>query len=83
MRPQITELCNINPRELRLLTHEQASLKIIDALKDSKREMALELHKICSSDKKDYDILSSINYKIMYIDKAIEARVQDYEEMMA
>lgn len=82
MRPPLSELCEINPKELRLLSHEQASLKILDALKESRHKLSNELMEICSSENSDYESLSALNYKVMYIDRAIESRTQDYEEMM-
>lgn len=83
MRPSLSSLCEINPAELRLLSHEQASKKIIDALKKSKEELALDLMAICAGSNSSYEDLSALNYKVMYIDKAISSRQQDYEEMFA
>ena len=83
MRPKLSELCKIKPHELRLLSHEEASLKIINLLKESRAEIALELKAYLERMCKDYDYLSSLNWKLQYIDRTIESREQDYEEMMS
>ena len=82
MRINLKELCGIDSIELRTLTHPEASKKIIDACIAEKDRLAIELNYIITNDKDGYEELSAINYKIMYLDRAINSRTQDYEEMM-
>lgn len=79
MRPNLRELCGIDPQELKLLPHYEAEQRIIDACFDARDNLAEKInliHKgeICGS-------LSRANFEYMYLDKAISGRVQDYELM--
>lgn len=81
-RPTIKELCGLDTHTLIGLPIEIATKTIIDALKDKKKELAIELHQAYTNSHNDHECVSALNYHIKYLDKAIEARTQDYEEMM-
>ena len=82
MRPKLSELCDINPQDLRTIKYEDAVLYIITELKASKVKLVDELMDYADRLHKDYDYLSTLNWKIQYLDRTIESRTQDYEEMI-
>ena len=82
MRPTLKQLCDINTGELRLLTHYEASKKIIDACIEKRSELAERLHKARLNDHDSYKVVSLLTAKIKYLNKAIESRTNDYNEMM-
>lgn len=81
-RPTIKALCGFDTSTLIGKPIEEASKEIVNALLEKKKELATELNEVHKTRKYGYDYVSTINTKIMYIDKAIEARTQDYDEMM-
>lgn len=81
MRPRLSELIDININALKDQPHHEASITIINALKEAKDNLS---QKLLSADyTKGYEELSEINYTIMYLDKAINSRQQDYEELIS
>jgi len=81
MRLSLKELCGIEVKELMLLTHKEASEKIIDACYAEQIIIAKQiLESERSNPATSYEHLSSISIKYQYLDKAIEARISDYEE---
>jgi len=80
MRLSLKELCGIEVKELMLLTHKEASEKIIDACYAEQIIIAKQIHDARSNPSTSYEHLSSIIIKYQYLDKAIEARISDYEE---
>lgn len=81
-RPSIFELCGFDTTTLIDLPHPEALLKIISAMKVKRNSLAVELHQTHLDDTTGYEEVCKINTRMMYLDKAIEARTQDYEEML-
>ena len=81
MRPTLKQLCDINTGELRLLPHHKASKKIIDACIEKRSELAERLHRARLNDHDSYKVVSLLTAKIKYLNKAIESRMADYNEM--
>lgn len=81
-RPTIKALCGFDTSTLIGLPIEEASKQIVNALLEKKKELAEELNEVHKARQYGYDYVATLNSKIMYIDKAIESRTQDYDEMM-
>lgn len=81
MRPDLTELCGINPKELMLLPHYEAEKKIIDACYIKRDELANKMDAMHKGEGVEADDLDITTFEYMYLDKAITGRVQDYELM--
>lgn len=81
-RPTIFELCGLDTCTLQGVSHPEATIRIINALKTKRDEVANALCKAHINDGTGYERTCRLNTKLMYLDKAIEARTQDYEEMV-
>lgn len=81
-RPTTFELCGLITRTLIATPYPKALLKTISAMKSKRNELALKLHQAHIDDATGYETVCKLNTKMMYLDRAIEARTQDYEEMM-
>ena len=82
MRPTLKQLADINTHEMQLLPYYEASKRIIDLLIQKRTELADELHKARLNDHDSYEVVSVLTSHIKYLEKAISARTQDFEEMM-
>ncbi len=81
MRISLKELCGIDTETLKVHQHHEASKIIIDACIDKKQELADELRVIeLDSIENDKKCILNKNH-IEYLDEAINARIQDYEDM--
>ncbi len=81
MRIPLEELCGIDTETLKYIPHCTSSKMIIDACIDKKQELADELKTIGEDPMANYENVAAINNHIKYLDKAINARIQDYEDM--
>ncbi len=81
MRISLKELCGIDTRPLKIFQHSEVSKMIIDACIDKKQELADELKTIGEDPMANYENVAAINNHIKYLNKAINARIQDYEDM--
>ena len=81
-RPTIKELCGLETCTLIGLPTEVVQMKIIGSLLDAKRECANDLFNSYGKIDTGYEKVCRLSTKIKYLDKAISARTQDYEEMM-
>ncbi len=81
MRLSLKELCGIDTETLKVHQHHEASRIIIDACIDKKQELADEPRTIGEDPMANYESVAAINNHIKYLDKAINARIQDYEDM--
>ena len=82
MRMTLNQLCGIDATTLQDLTHVRASEKIIKACKARKLALSIELRDTNFNNVNDYEYLSSLNYRIMKLDQAINERQQDLEEVL-
>ena len=76
MRPSIQKLCGIDPSEFKTDCIKDFLTRRIDALKTKQREIAQAV-----STTEAYEVLSALSYEYKYTQKAIEANVQDFEEI--
>lgn len=81
IRPSIKELCGLDANTLIGLPHEVATKKIIDALQVRKEELAKELRQVHLDKDYGYEYVSAINQKLLYVNKAIDARTKDFNEI--
>lgn len=81
-RPTTFELCGLDTTTLIGLQYHEALAEIISAMKKKRNGLAVRLYNAHMNDATGYEEVCKINTKMMYLDRAIEARSQDYEEMV-
>jgi len=81
-RPSLKKLCGIDTSKLQDKLHPEALKEIISSLKDERTSVAVQLYFAGKSANYGYEKICELNTKLMYLDKAIGSRTQDYEEMM-
>lgn len=82
MRPTIQDLCGMTTKGLQTKTKLNADMTIIAGLKMERIKLAEDIRDSRFDEDVTYEELAGAQMRLKYLDKAINARTQDIEEMM-